>query len=759
MNMNTTMSDPTGKVGPKHQCRQVWIYVRQSTMFQVENHTESRRRQYALVERARAMGWSENQVVVVDDDQGVSGSTPDDRAGFRRMMSAVGRGEVGLVMGVEISRFARNSPDWYLLMYLCRFTDTLIADEQSVYDPGVNTDRLVLGLRGQMSEAEVDTMVQRMATARRNKAERGELVGILPAGYELDELGRIVLASDERVATTIRAVFTKLDELGSIRAVAMWMRDRSMLYPVRRKEQRGHPVVWVDPTPARVRRTVKHPIYAGAYVFGRTESIRVVEEGADERPRVKVRQRVRKEWPVLLREHHEGYISYEEHERIMNRLAERSATRAHGQEHRGAEREGPALLQGLVRCGQCGRSMYVQYGGRRGGASPRRTITYVCRGNEGRGMCQSAGGRRIDEFVEREFFAATRPAGIDAIAYAEEAARKEAKQMQASWKLRVEHTEYEARLAQRRYEAVDPDNRVVARELERRWNDRLVELEDIRTRAKASDKTHPALTVDEIDRARRLGADLERLWDEPTTTPVDKKRMLRTVIEEVQVRTAEEEIKLRVVWKGGACTDLELQRHPARPVHATPEDTVEMIRKLALELGDAQIARVLSKQGRRGLMGRPYSQEAVRCLRRKNSIARYESPAARDPHEGPFTADEAAVELGVTSSTVHRWLRDGVLPGKQVAAGAPWRIVLTDALRHRLAGGDAPEGWVGLGAAAKRLGLTRSHVAYLVKTGKLPAVRTQVGKRKCWRIDVSGVEGTVQSTLFDPVIGTRAEGA
>ena len=236
--------------------------------------------------------------------------------------------------------------------------------------------------------------------------------------------------------------------------------------------------------------------------------------------------------------------------------------------------------------------------------------------------------------------------------------------MQASWKLRVEQAAYEASLAQRRYDAVDPDNRVVARELERGWNDRLVELEEVRAHAKELDRTHQLLTAHELRRARRLGKDLEQLWDEPTTTAVDNKRMLRTVLEEVQVRTVENKFELRIVWNGGACTDLELERHHARPVQATPEDTVELIRKLALELDDAQIARVLCKQGRRGPMGRPHSQEAVRCLRRKNSIAKCESSRIRDPREGPFTADEAAVELGVTTSTVHRWLRDGLLPGK-----------------------------------------------------------------------------------------------
>lgn len=753
-------NDDVGKIEATHRERQVWIYVRQSTLWQVEHNEESRRRQYALVDRAKTLGWSDEQVIVVDEDQGVSGSTPNNRTGFIRLVSAVGRGEVGMVMGVDLSRFARNSPDWHLLIYLCRFTCTLIADEHGIYDPDSSTDRLVLGVRGQMSEVEIETMLDRMATARWNKAQRGELTGIVPAGYERDEEGRIVITSDERVALAIRTVFEKLDELGSTRAVSTWMRSEGLLYPVRRKELRGHPVVWTTPTPARVRRTVKHPIYAGAYAFGRTEAVRVVEGGHGQRPEVKVRRRVRDGYAVLLRDHHEEYISFADHERIVEKLAERTPmTRARGEGHRGAVREGPALLQGLVRCGQCGRRMYVLYGGRRSQGSRPRTITYQCKGAPGMGMCQAAGGKRIDQLVVAEFLKVTRPAAIEALVLAEKAARREAEEMERRWSLRVEQAQYEVSLARRRYEAVDPDNRIVARELERRWNERLVELEEVQARARVAEREHCALTEEEIREGRRLAMDLERLWDAPTTAVVDRKALLRTIIDEVQVRTSNETVELLVVWKGGACTELTLERHPYRPVHATPEDTVELIRRLALELDDTQIARVLNKQGRRGQMGRPYTKEAVRSLRRKNAIDRCQTPQARDPRQGPFTADEAAVELGVKSSTVHRWLRDGLLPGRQATPGAPWRIVLTEELRRRLEGGGAPKGWVRLGEAATRLGLTKSHVAYLVKSGKLPAVRVKVGKRECWRIDVSGLEGTVQQVMFEPVINAWAEEA
>jgi excisionase family DNA binding protein len=745
------------KIQPEHLLRPAYVYVRQSSQYQVEHHVESGRRQYALVEWALKLGWPKDKVHLLDEDQGQSSSTPQTRTGFGQLVSAIGRGEVGMVIALEASRLARNSPDWANLMYLCRWTNTLIADETGVYDPARSTDRMILGLRGQMSELELDTLIHRMVEARWSKASRGEVVTLLPAGYELDDEGKIVLTNDEKVSSAIRTVFSKFDELGSARQVSLFWRDQGLSLPVRRKELKGHPVVWAPPSSARIVRILRHPIFAGAFVFGATQTIRRVEEGTP--PRVVKRRVKQKQWPVLLKDHHEGYITFEKFVQNQQRLMD---NRTAGDDAiTGAAREGRALLQGLVRCGHCGRRMYVSYGGRRPNW-PKGTLYYQCYqgGLRDQGACQLVAGKRINEVVVEAFLSASEPMGVEAAMLAEEQIRRDGEEVERLWRLEVEKAEYEAQRAQRQYDAVEPENRVVARELEHRWNQKLAELEEVKRKAEQKLSAHRPLTDAEAAKAKRLGQDLPRVWEAPTTTDRDRKRLLRCLIEEVQLRTEDERHLIRVVWKGGVVTDRDLPRLPkwTQP-HQTPEDTVDLVRRLATEFDDAQIARILNKQGRRGGSGKPFTQEAVRCIRRRNDIPRCEAPIPRDPRQGPFTADEAAAELGVSMHTVHRWLRDGVLPGKQATACAPWRIVLTEDVRRRLSGGDAPQGWVGLAEAARRLGLSKSNVAHLVKTGKLPAVRTTVGKRQCWRIDVSSENYARQPNLFDPVINRRSKEA
>jgi DNA invertase Pin-like site-specific DNA recombinase len=744
-------TETASKIRVGHLEREAWVYVRQSSLHQVENHHESRRRQYGLGEWAVDLGWSKERIQVVDEDQGKSSMTPDGRVGFARILKAVGRGDVGIVIALEASRLARNSPDWHLLMYLCRWTGTLIADEHGIHDPKDSADRMTLNLRGQMSELELDGSIHRMTTARWNKAERGELLTVPPAGYDIDDFGQLMITSDESVAHAIRTVFRKFDELGAARQVYVWWREEGLLYPVRRKELKSHPVVWVRPTYGRVKQTLNNPIFAGVYAFGKSQSVRIVEDG--DPPKVTVRRRARQEWPVLIRDHHPAYISFEKYLEIQERLKRNQGSIDRcGKTEGGAVREGRTLLQGLVRCGVCGRGMYVSYGGRRPGQPKEKaTFQYSCRGERdelGAKVCQVVGGSRIDALVVAAFLEVTRPAGIEAAVLAEEQVRKEAAELERSWQLQIEKADYEARRAERQYNAVEPENRVVVRELERRWNAKLEELASLEKEAESRLAAQRPLTEAEVEHARRLGEDLDKVWESETTTDRDRKRLLRTLIEEVQLRTQEKHYDVRVVWKGGSITDRQVVRQPWKPAHATSEDTVELIRKLAAEFDDTQIACVLNKQGRRSGYGKPFTKQGVRSIRKRNGIARGMPLRARDPREGPFTADEAGRELGVSIPTIHRWLRDGILPGKQVTPGAPWRIVLTEELRRRLTVGDAPKGWVGLLEASKRLGLPKSQVAHLVKAGKLAAVRTRVGKRDCWRIDVNSADCGRQPELF-----------
>ena len=744
--MNASVDDARRKISAAHVERVAYVYVRQSSPEQVKRNAESTRRQYELVEWAVQMGWSREQVTVIDQDQGQSGASPNARGGFLQLVGAVAQGEVGIVIGLEVSRLARNSPDWSHLLYMCRWTGTLIADEHGVYDPSDSADRMVLGVRGQVSELERDNSVHRMVEARWSKARRGKLNYAPPAGYDLDDLGQVVKSCDDAVVEAIETVFSKFDELGSARQVCVWWKEQRRKFPVRVLNGRSRAIVWREPVYGMFLRTLKHPIFSGAYVFGRSETVRELD--ADDPRRMRVRRVLRKQWPVLIEDHHEAYISFERYLEIQAQIRGNAAMtngseRPAGSDAASPAREGEALLQGLARCGECGRRMTVNHGGRRS-KTTQRTMQYRCgalRRRQTLGSdCQLIGGRRIDQVVSEEFLGVTRPAAIEAARQAAESVRREREEAERYWSLQIEKADYEAKRAERQYHAVEPENRLVARGLERRWNERLAALEAVRAEAQAARLQSDALTADELERASRLASDLECVWSAETTTNRDKKRLLRCAIEEVQLTTEEKRYLVRIVWKGGATTDLYVVRRRGGSDRATPEETVELVRRLAAEFDDAQIARILNRQGRKSGLGNAFTKSSVVSLRGKHRIPAPKKKLLRDPREGPFTADAAALELGVCMSTVHRWLRDGVLAGTQATPGAPWRIALTEETRRRLTEGEAPQGWVGLGEASRQLGLSKQRVAYLVKTGKLRAMRTKVGNRRCWRIDVTSAD-------------------
>ena len=753
--MNRSMNEQQTKITADHLERMAYVYVRQSSPKQVQEHGESRRRQYELSDWALERGWPRERVVVIDEDQGKSSATAKTRTGFARLLAAVAGGEVGMVIALEVTRLARNSPDWHHLMYLCRYTGTLIADEQTIYDPALSSDRLVLGIRSQMGELELESLIGRMVGARWHKAERGELITIPPPGYEIDEFEQWVITPDEAVAHAIRTVFAKFDELGSARQVFLWWQHQGLKYPVRRIVARTHPVVWLEPSYGMVLRTLHHPIYAGAYVFGKSETVRAL--GGEDAQTIEVRRVKREEWPVFIRDHHPAYISFDQfvaNERRMRTNAVMGES-DHG-EARGAVREGPALLQGLVVCARCGRKMQLSYGGQRG----RRVYQYRCwsaRQQRGATDCQVIGGQRIDQAVVEVFLEATQPCAAEAARQANEEARRQGEALRVYWAHQIEKAQYEAQRAERQYMAVEPENRVVARELERRWNLQLEALGQVKRAAEQALQTPTLLGEEELAKIHLLDAQLRTVWDAATTTNRDRKRLLGCLIAEVQLRTEEEVHAIRIVWKGGALTERDVVRGKPGLAQRTPQDTVELVRVLAQEFDDAQIARILNKQGRRSGLGNPFTRQSVTSLRGKHAIPKCPKMRAKDPLEGPFTAEEAARELGVTMSTVHRWLREGVLAGEQLTPGAPWRIVLTGEIRQRLCGGEAPPGWVGLSEAARRLGLSKSHVAYLIKTGKLKAVQTTVGKRRCWRIDVDSADCGIQAGLFDQMNNTHRE--
>lgn len=726
----------TAKVQGAHLQRNALVYVRQSTLVQIQKNRESTQRQYDLAKRAEELGWRGEQVVVIDEDQGHSGASTHGRSGFARVMSEVALGHVGIVLAIEASRLARNNADWQRLIWFCSLTETLLGDQDGLYDPSLLDDRMVLGLKGTISELEWHTIRKRMHEAAVHKARRGELRIVLPAGLEWQGDEGVHLTADRQVVDALRTVFDKFLELGSARQVALWVLEQGMKLP--RRDKRGT-IRWIEPSSHTVYQILVHPSYAGAYVYGRRRTIRRIE--ADGSVRSQSQMVARSEWKVLIRDHHDGLISWERFEQIQKQLMT-NATKS-GMNQPGPAREGTALLQGLAYCGRCGRRMGVAYGG-----DGRRFGQFLCRSqwNE-RGtdfFCQVLGGRQIEEAVVRLFLNAVEPAGVDVALSALDNLQREHDHVVGHWRQQVERAEYEAERARGRYEAVDANNRLVAAELERRWNEALTIATNVRREAEERIKQLTRQLSDfERERVRRMAHDISKVWTAASTTARDKKRLLRTVIERVVITSTERAIKIAVEWKGGEITEQEFaRRRRGEPTLVTDADVVELVRRLsAARLDDTQIARVLSRRGMRTATGLTFTKRRVQSVR-----ACYEIPCggarSSSTDEPVYTAEDAARELGVSSRTIHDWLRAGLIRGQQSIPGAPWRVTLDDETRRKLGGKDAPDGWVGLDEAAKRLGISKQTVTTWVKAGKLRAVRVARGRRAGWRIcvDSTGLE-------------------
>ena len=736
------MTDPTRdarspaghpKIRPAHLGRAAVVYVRQSTPGQTERNLESTERQYALVERAVELGWHRRAVEVIDEDLGLSGSQGTARSGFARLTADVALGRVGIVFGLEVSRLARSNADWYRLLDLAGMTDTLIADADGIYHPSSFNDRLVLGLKGTMSEAELHVLRARLEGGIRNKAARGELRRGLPVGLVWGEDdGEIILHPDEAVRGVIAAIFNRFCELGSARAVWLWLRAEGLLMPVQRAG--FDELVWIAPTYPAVHRVLTHPSYAGAYVYGRTRRERRVDD--DGRVRTRARHLDRSDWQVLIVDHHPGYIDWATFEANQARIGANTRPRAH-QPGSGAVREGIALLQGLATCGRCGRRLAVHYQGTNS------TPGYHCANRtlvNGRAeRCLSVGGVQIDQAVTAAFLAALAPAGVDAALAAAEALEVDHDAALGQWRRQLERARYEAARAERRYLAVDPDNRLVARGLEVDWEAKLSAVADAEAELARREAARPrALTEHERQKLAALGADVGRVWSAPTTNDRDRKELLRTLLEEVRIDVHREErrAELTLRWRGGAGTELVVELRGAnQPAIRTDEDTIELLRRLAVHYPDATIAGILNRQGRRSATGQRFTATIVQGLRHHWHIPRHQLPA--EPPEGELlTITDAAKQLGVVPSTVHRWLADGFIAGEQLTPGAPWRIRMTEELRNRFVD-ETPPGWLPMLEATHALGVSRQTVLQRVKRGELEAVHVRSGRRKGLRIKVN----------------------
>jgi DNA invertase Pin-like site-specific DNA recombinase len=654
------------KIGQRHRGRLALVYPRQSTAVQVREHAESTMRQYALADVAAGLGWDRSQVLVLDGDLGLSGRSTRLRGDFKEVVSKVCHGEAGLVLVLEASRLSRNSADFQRLLEFCQVTGTLIADADGVYDLRDFNDQLLLGFKGTMAAVELHILAQRMQEAKRAAARRGELRLPLPIGYACDIDDQVVMDPDQEVQAAVADVFRAFGATGSCGGVVKAFRDRR--FPTHGQSWTGE-VTWMRLRQSQARAILRNPACAGAYVSGRVKSQQQIDDEGFIRTRSIEQPPDR--WDVVIHDHHRGYISWEAFLSDQRQLA---SNRTQG----GARppREGGALLQGVALCGHCGQGMGICYSG--SGAAHYRCRSRVDQAHT-RG-CRSVSAGLVDPLVERRLLETVTPeqTGL-ALAAAEELAQREARTLRA-FELRAERARYEASRAERAFHLCEPENRLVARSLEHRWEVRLAAVAEAEAAVEAQEAQRPPLPPKAELAA--LAADLRRLWNEPTTSPRDRKRVLRTLITDVTLTSdpAGDEIRAGIRWRAGACEEQIATRTRMR----TRQEAVELIRRRKLEgLRDTDIAAELRALGLRTARGNEFGTPDVRNVRHSIGLAR---PSPLEP--GELTVSQIAARLGVKPGTVCYWLRAGLLPHRKRATGAvciPFSAQAEATLRARLA--------------------------------------------------------------------------
>ena len=669
----------SAQITEQHLMRPAYVYVRQSTLGQVRHHRESTERKYALREKALALGWCAAAVQVLDRDLGRSGAQSQTREDFNTLVTEVSMDRVGAVFALEVSRLARSNLDWHRLLELCALTRTLVIDEDGCYDPADFNDGLLLGLKGTMAQAELHFLRARLQGGKLNKAHKGELRFPLPVGLCYDEAGRIVQDPDEEVRGAVASVFRLFRETGTAYAVVQRFAEQRQHFP---KRAYGGVwdgrLVWGRLTHERVLGILKNPTYAGAYVFGRYQYRRALSPTGEMRTRTEAVPR--EQWRVLIQDQHEGYIEWDEYLANQERLA-RNCT--HAEEHvlSGPAREGLALLQGLLVCGQCGRRLSVRYRGN-GGLYP----TYECNWRRREGLathaCLTVRCERLDAAVAEQVLAAMQGSELQlALAALEELGARDAGLLQ-QWRMRLERAEYEAQLAERRYQEVDPANRLVAATLERRWNEALQQLSALEQQFEQARRQQArAATTEQKDQVLALAQDFPRLWHAPTTAAKDRKRMLRLLIKDITVeKPAPKQVLLRIRWAGGADSDVTVALPPdvADQVRY-PRELVEHIQALAATLSDAQIANALNGEGRVSPKGKTFTASMIQWVRYRHRIA---APPPRSRDE--LSVDQMMARFGVSRHVVYYWIERGHVQARQRRRGAPYAIRLDAATEQAL---------------------------------------------------------------------------
>jgi DNA invertase Pin-like site-specific DNA recombinase len=667
------MSD---KIGPQHRSRKAILYVRQSSAYQVQHNEESRRLQYAMEGRLRELGWT--VIEVIDEDLGRSAAGNNARVGFERMVSEVCLGHVGAVAAREVSRFARNSRDWQKLVEVCRVVDTVLIDQETVYDPRKSNDRLLLGLKGSLNEYELDLLRQRAWEARREKAARGELVAQAPVGFIKTPDQRLEKDPDQRVQESILLMFRKCAEFGSARQTLLWMLEHDLQLPVRRIVAGASETQWRRPTYQHVHRIVTNPAYAGAYAYGRTK--RQIEY-IDGEPRKVSRRKRRQDWSVLITDHHEGYVAWDEFLRLQEMLAQNRQLVGMP----GAAKPGSALLGGILRCRRCGRRINVSYTGREHNI-PR----YVCtRGylDHGEPKCLNFGGVAVHQAISEEILRVVKPVAVEAAWEAGQDVSRREVDLIAALERDLKAARYEAARVERQYNAADPENRLVADELERRWNVALsrvaeLELRLVQQRCHAEGQAPP-----DVAELTGLAEDLAAVWNDPRSDVRLKKRIIRTLIHEIMVDVDRQvgEATLTIHWQGGVHTELRVpMRRTGKNSRHTRSETVDAVRQLTLVCNDQTIAAYLNRNHLLTGAGNRWTKERVTSLRSHHDIPCY-SPERRG--EGWMTLTEAAALIGTSTATLRLAVERGEVNALHPLADGPWifrRDDLEQPAVHRL---------------------------------------------------------------------------
>jgi len=651
------------KITAEHLSRHACVYVRQSTPDQVHNNLESQRRQYALVERARQLGWQ--RVEVIDNDLGRSGSGTS-RPGFDRLLRMLCDGEVGAVLSIEASRLARNGRDWHTLLEFCSVVGALLIDADGIYDPAQMNDRLLLGMKGTISEMELASFRQRAHEAMKQKAKRGELFMRVPIGYVRTVDDRIEKDPDERVRAAIDLVFAKFAEFGSARRLYFWLSEQRIDVPAGAAVGSSERVEWKAPRYHSLLSLLQNPIYAGVYAYGRSKTSVRIEEG---RKRV-VRTRHRKveDWSVMILDHHEGYIDWDAYRGNQELMAHN--TNGRGSAVRGSIRSGSALLSGLLRCGHCGAKLCVAYPGAT-------SIRYQCATrilSREHACCVMFGGLGADRLVGEQVLRCLEPLGIQSALQAIDSLQGVEDERLAQKRLALQRARYEVDRAQRQYDAVDPANRLVAGSLERRWNDALAVQSRLEDEIAELMRQRPdALSEATKEAVLAMAEDLPRLWEHPETSPDVKKRILRTAVKEIVVTSEGDSVRIIVHWQGGDHTELRLKKTPTgRHSRVTRADTIALITSLARLQCDEHIAATINRLGHRTAHEQTWTAARVCAIRKGHGIAAYREGERQERSE--LTVAEAAAALQLTHTTVLRLIRQKDLVATQACRNAPWTI-------------------------------------------------------------------------------------